>query len=184
MFLVGEAYYHAGLKNNQGEFFRQSANMYENDILALKLSDIQKAEASYMLGLNYQKLGEYLKAVEAFENAIAIETDPNNANARNLHWLWLLVADCYEKLKVEGEVDASDADTVIEAAYQDVVANFSSGGNLERALMRLGEINMEKHKYATACAYFQWLLNETDSNDPHIADINCIVARYRSTTDE
>jgi cytochrome c-type biogenesis protein CcmH/NrfG len=73
---------------------------------------------------------------------------------------------------------------VIETAYQDVAANYTNGGNLERALMRLGEINMERHKYATACAYFQRFLAAADGNDPRIADIKSIVERYRSATDE
>jgi hypothetical protein len=100
--------------------------------------------------------GDYFGDADAF--SASIEADPNFQYAGNMHWLWLLVANCFEKLKAEGKVNASEADIVIETAYQDVVTNYTNGGNLKYALMRLGEINMERHKYATARAYFQRFL--------------------------
>ena len=185
---LAEECYLAGREFGKDEFFHASAGLFEEIRGQLGAVGVENANFAagvhYMLGLNRQQLGDYAKAANAFENAIEIETNPNHEYAGNMPWLWLLIADCYEKLKAAGDVNAPEADIAIETAYQNVVTNYTNGGNLDYALMRLGKINMEKHKYATACAYFQRFLVAADGNDPRIADVNSIVERYRSATDE
>ncbi|MFA6426701.1 MAG: tetratricopeptide repeat protein [Phycisphaerae bacterium] len=119
LFNIGETYYLEGQKNNQSEFFRQSAGLFENDVFSLTLNDTLKAAASYMLGLNYQQLGEYLKAADAFGKSY--QADPKFEYA---DYCLFAVGRCYEKLLEQGSVSQTDAKAVIAAQYLQLISEY------------------------------------------------------------
>ena len=186
--LIAEECYIEGLESEGKGHDEQARKQMEKAaaILERVINNFPKSEnavyINYMLGLSLYEQEDYINAVVAFMNAI--EIDYNQTDGGNIQWCWLRVADCFEKLKVEGGVDANEMDIMIEDAYQNVVIRCANGSNFERALLRLGEINIEKHKYATGCMYFQQFLTNADSNDPRIAEINGIVENFRSAADE
>ncbi|MFA6186925.1 MAG: tetratricopeptide repeat protein [Phycisphaerae bacterium] len=160
LFAIAETCYLAGLKTKQDEFFRQSAGLFENDIIGVVVSNSLKSSAQYMIGLNYWQLGEYFDAADAF--TASIEADPNYMFAGNMHWL---VADCYEKLKAAGDVNAPEADPIIEWGYQALFENYPKCGIIDYAAMRLSQINLDKGNEVAACGYYCWLLMKND--DPN-----------------
>ena len=186
--LIAEEYYTKGLESRAKGRDDQALERMDMAVAILEQVLVNFPEFEneiyiyYMLGLSLDELGDYLSASEAYK--IAIEIDFNQPGGGNIQWCWLRVADCFEKMKAEDRINGTEADIEIEAAYQNVVIRCPFGKNFQRALVRLGEINLAKHKYATACAYFQQFLAGADSNDPSIADINSIVEKYRRWYDK
>ena len=114
----------------------------------------------YMAGISYWQMGEWYPAADAFLESI--EADPHFKYAGGMHWM---VAYCYEKLKAAGEIDKEEADAMIEWGYQTLFEDYPNSrmGDLYHTAMKLGQINLARGRPATACVYFNWILDRVEN---------------------
>jgi tetratricopeptide (TPR) repeat protein len=175
---IGEEYYnHAQAAAGRGDedsaraAYVKSINLLEEAIPTLP-EDRYRCMASYMIGLDYWYLEEWLPAAEAFLDAI--QANPRFEFAGSMH---RLVSGCYENLKLEGQIDNEEADPIIEWGYQTVFDRYPQNPAFEAeyAAVRLGEINLARGKPATACVYFNWFLDRADEEDGRIAMVQRIL---------
>ncbi|HBR19065.1 MAG TPA: hypothetical protein DD726_02475 [Phycisphaerales bacterium] len=159
LFRIAEGYYLEGEKLQNNELLNESIEMFGNEIPSDPNNNLAAARF-YMLGLNYWQLGEYFDAADAFETSI--EADPNQMFAGDMHWL---ISDSYEKLKAAGDVNAVEADPIIEWGYQTLFDNYPNCNIIDYAAMRLSQINLDKGNEVAACGYYCWLLMKND--DPN-----------------
>jgi len=80
----------------------------------------------------------------------------------SLHWM---IGVCYENLKADGAVSAEEAEAVMEWGYQTVFERYPDDRGALYAAMRLGEINLARGRPATACVYFNWLLDRAEDSN-------------------
>jgi TolA-binding protein len=177
MLAVAERCYEEGLNSsydpNRNKFFLWKAVELLDGMAKQDISDsMLKASVFYVKGLNYWQLGEYFDAGDAF--SASIEANPNHEFAGNMHWL---VADSYEKLKAAGDVNAPDADAVIEWGYQTLFDNYPDCSIIDYAAVRLSQINMEQGKQTAACAYYCWLVMNADGDEGRMDFINNMFKR-------
>jgi tetratricopeptide (TPR) repeat protein len=153
---------------------------YEKAITVLE-NNISKTEYTrerclfyYGIGLSCRELGDFAKAADAFY--VAIEADPGFIYAGSMHWL---IADCYEKLKRDGIVDAVEADPAIEWGYQTLFDAYPDSRDVAYAAIRLGEINLARGKPVAACVYFNWFMDYVHAGSGQFPDIYRILARLK-----
>jgi outer membrane protein assembly factor BamD (BamD/ComL family) len=104
---------------NSGLFFEKSVELFENDIHGKNVANSVEANAQYIIGLNYEKLGNYAKAAASFEKAYA-------ANPKHECADYFLFAQgrCYEKLLKQGAVSAAEAKSIIMMQYSQLISKF------------------------------------------------------------
>jgi len=154
-------------------FYLTIAAMLGDDLEESISGKIDAAAASdiyYTRALSYWNLGDYSSAADSFMEAI--ETYPNHQYAGAMHWL---VANCYEKLKGAGDVNGVDADGIIEWAYQTLFDKYPNCRQVNLAALRLVEINLDKGKPATACAYYYWLLDNAHEDEGRVPEISRLI---------
>ena len=142
MMTIGEKSYEKGFSKLSQEadpnnsLFKFSAALLENDVVPNAPDNTARAMAHYMVGLNYEQLGEYAKAAGAF--GAAYQADP-----KYLYADYCLFAQgrCYEKLKASGKIDANEADVLIKNAYQTFLAEYPDHSMADYVVLRLAEIN-------------------------------------------
>jgi len=180
VFWIGEDYYNKAQKAS-GEGNAAAAKAACEKAIAilqtsldLKSAAPQKCIAYYTTGLCYRELGDFEKAADAFY--VAIEADPGFIYAGSTHWL---IADCYEKLKRDGIVDAAEADPIIEREFQTLFDSYPDSRDVAYAAIRLGEINLARGKPVAACVYFNWFLDYVHAGSGQFADISQILARLK-----
>jgi TolA-binding protein len=158
---------------NRRKIFLEKSIELLDGIAKQEISDsMMKASIFYEKGLDYWYLGEYFDAANAF--ADSIEADPNHEFAGNMHWL---ISDSYEKLKAAGDVNATDANAVIEWGYQTLFDNYPDCSIIDYAAMRLSQINMDKGKQTAACGYYCWLVMNADGDTKRMDFINNMFKR-------
>ena len=123
LLIIAEGYYGKGISGGGEEFFRQSAMLFEDILVGIGTVRNERAgytaNACYMLGLNYQQLGEYLKAADAFQNAF--QANPKHEYA---DYCLFATGHCYEKLLKQGAISQVDAKAAISAQYQRLKSEF------------------------------------------------------------
>jgi tetratricopeptide (TPR) repeat protein len=124
LLLVAEAYYTAGVKNQNRERFEQSVALLEKDVLQ---NLTQKASAYYILGLNYDQLGDYTKAAQAFENSYM-------ADSNFIHAGYCVIAQeyCYGRLVKTGKITEQEAKEQIKAVYSKLAAEYPAGSSIPK----------------------------------------------------
>ncbi|MEN6383981.1 MAG: tetratricopeptide repeat protein [Phycisphaerales bacterium] len=111
LYFIGLKYYVVGQRSGKTENFNESTAMMENYISTAKPQGTCKADAYYMMGLNYQAMEDYAKAAEAFDKAY-------QADAKHQYADYCLFAagNCYEKL-AEKKVMSEDESKKMTASY-------------------------------------------------------------------
>ena len=102
----------------------------------------------------------------------SIEINPGHRLVGAMHWL---ISDCYEKLKLAGEVLAEEADPVIEWGYQTLFDNYPDNRDVGYAALKLGKIHLARGESVSACVYFNWFLDYEHAADGQIADVGRIL---------
>lgn len=102
----------------------------------------------------------------------SVAADPNHEYAGAMHWL---VADCYEKLKKAGAVSSDEADPIIEWAYQTLFDKYRNCPQVYYAALRLGHINLDKGRNATACIYFLWFAENAYREDEYMSELDQVL---------
>ena len=113
------------------ECLNRAMPIYENDVLNTVLSDSNndvKAGAYYMLGLGYQRLKEYSKALQAFSNSY-------QANPKFQYADYCLYAQgyCSERMMKEETMTPADAKTIITMQYQQLISEFPKSHYTKKA---------------------------------------------------
>jgi tetratricopeptide (TPR) repeat protein len=112
VFVIGEEYYLAGQKTGNDDLFYKSIALLKDIPLATNKDKPFTASVQYMLGLNYQYLGEYLKAASAFEDAYA--ADPKFMYAE---YCLFAAGYCNEKLLGQKLVSEAEGKALIRHIY-------------------------------------------------------------------
>jgi tetratricopeptide (TPR) repeat protein len=125
MLAVAEKCYAKGLSqmyqtpDPQNALLRLCRDVLENNIIGKTSDKYLNAEAYYILGLDYQNLGDYVKASQKF--CSAFETNPKH---RYADYCLFAAGRCYEKLLVQGTISEDEAKAIIRAAYSELVSKF------------------------------------------------------------
>jgi tetratricopeptide (TPR) repeat protein len=162
---IGEEYYNLALAvlQNGDVAGAQAAFQKAVDLLESVYSTMPTAHyqcvASYLMGLcrYYQK--DWQSAADYF--LAALEAEPGFQYAGAMHWM---IGVCFENLKSEGQVEAEEADAVMEWGYQTVFERYPQDRGALYAAMRLGEMNLARGRPVTACVYFNWILDRAEDN--------------------
>jgi len=101
------------------QFLTCSVSLYENDILDHVSDATLKANAYYILGLCYQNLEDYTKAIEAFTNSYA--SDPYFPHA---DYCLYAQGDCYQLLMQSKNISEIEARSVIVSVYSELVSKY------------------------------------------------------------
>jgi tetratricopeptide (TPR) repeat protein len=98
-------------------FVRKATELLEKYVVAKDKTTRKKASGYYIIGGNYEILGDYVTAARTYE--LAVETDPDFKNA----WQYLLrAARCYEKLVQDGTVKQGDGEDSIRRCFERIMA--------------------------------------------------------------
>ena len=109
---IGEEYYLAGQKTGNDDLFYKSIALLKDIPLATNKDKQFAASVQYILGLNYQYLGEYLKAASAFEDAYAADSKFEYAD-----YCLFSVGHCHEKLLEKNLVSKAEGRAFIRHIY-------------------------------------------------------------------
>jgi hypothetical protein len=103
----------------ENAILKKSAAMLESDVITHNPKPALKAAACYMAGLNYQRLGDYLKAAEAFASSY-------QADSKFMYADFCLASQgyCYERLIQTGKISEREAKERIRAAYSKLMAEY------------------------------------------------------------
>jgi outer membrane protein assembly factor BamD (BamD/ComL family) len=123
LYFIGERYYLAGQRKGKIENFNESTAMMEYYLSVAKPQGSSRADAYYVMGLNYQSIEDDAKAAESFDKAY-------QAGAKHQYADYCLFAQgkCYEKLQEKDAVSAEDAKAAIAAKYSKLVSDFPQSG--------------------------------------------------------
>jgi len=123
----------SGLKDEAKIQFEKAVKVWDRVISELPDSNLIP-EACYSAGNCYQKLGEYLKAAEAFSDSY--QTDPEYIYA---DYCLFAQADCYEKAKAS-QPDITITSEKIKEIYREVVTKYPKSQYAFNAALRLDEL--------------------------------------------
>lgn len=127
IFRAIEPVYEKESSRTESPFFKRAIELIENDILGKTANINLETDAYYMLALNYQQLGDYLKAVQAFENAYL-----DNPKHHYADYFVVMQGYCYEQLFKTGKITEAEAKQQIKAAYTKLVTEYPSSVSVPR----------------------------------------------------
>jgi len=125
IFMLGEEYYNkAFVKENEGQqaeskdYFRKAVAIWERIINELPRSSMAP-QAYYFAGRCYESLREYEKAIEYYQ--AVVDTWPDYDYAWNAQFL---IGYCYKSMMDRAVIEKSEAQSHIQAAFEQVVLNY------------------------------------------------------------
>ena len=132
--------------------YQKALNIWE---MVIDRQDLEAFRCSQLYGFSgwaYYRLGDYIKAIEYFENIL-----DNNPGYRYITTVQYMVGDSYEKLKKAADVAMSgdEADLRIEAAYLAVVEKWPEKSLADSACYRLGQLYFDKEQWPEVIVYFE-----------------------------
>jgi TolA-binding protein len=113
----------------------------------------------------YKKSGEYTKAIECYKKVV--DDYPTHRNACLSQ---CSIGDCYDGLKRSGTMSESEADLLMEQAFQAAVENYADRSPVEYAAWRLGNYNFGKERWSEAVRYYE-LFRQKMPQDPRLNDV-------------
>ncbi len=132
--ILGEQCYTRGVsKNKQGldseaeQCFGKAAEIWSKFINGMPASPLTP-EICCRAGDCYFKIAKYKESLKCFQKAV--DNSPGYEYAGHAQFM---VGRCYEKLKINGDVDALLADEQTEIAYEKVVENYPKSQSYEYA---------------------------------------------------
>jgi TolA-binding protein len=141
--IIGEWFYKEGLsqekeglKDQAKANFEKAVKIWNRVIKELPDSELI-TEASYWAGGCYLKLGEYLKAAEAFGN-----TYQGNPEYKYADYCLFAQADCYEKAKVT-QTDIAITTEQIKDIYRKLITKYPKSDYAFKAALRLDDLQNE-----------------------------------------
>jgi len=117
-------------------------------------------ETHLITGECYRRLGQYLKAIEYFQKVV--DDWPDYKYACNAQ---CIIGECYEKLRNSGALPESEANQLIEQAYQAVIEKYPDCSLAGHACLKLAWPNFKKGRWAEAATYFE-LFVQKRPDDP------------------
>ncbi|MBN1804987.1 MAG: tetratricopeptide repeat protein, partial [Sedimentisphaerales bacterium] len=194
MLRIGEQYcYQAFTDKNQspdGQINRFHKAIALWDKIITQFPDSEAApQAHYYSGVSYRRLGEYAKAIEHFQKA-ADDWPDDWYSAKAL----FRVGNCYEELINKGDLPESEANPIIEQAYQAVIERYPDNKYAAYATLRLGLFNFDKGHWAKAATYFELYLQKFPQDLGNIVlflgkayekmdELNLAIETYRAFTE-
>ncbi|MCJ7728650.1 MAG: tetratricopeptide repeat protein, partial [Sedimentisphaerales bacterium] len=180
IFAIGEEYYNKALKAkdepNSPEarpegYYQKALTVWERIIKELPDSNATvAAHAHYFSAVCYRKLGNQEKAVEHFQTVVDSWPDYQYAWSAQC-----LIGECYEKLQRSGKLSASEAEPLIEQAYQAVIERYPDCSLVGHACLKLGDMYLQKGNRDEAATCFELFLKTADPADTRV--INTIKSR-------
>jgi len=170
IFILGEEYYNEAF-NTKGdtnspdarpeEYYRKALAVWERIVAELPQSEsTDTAHAYYFSAVCYRKLGNQEKAVEYFQKVV--DRWPEYRYAWSAQ---CLIGECYEKLQSSGKLSVSEAEPMIEQAYQVVIEKYPDCSLVGHACLKLGQPSFKKGRWSDAAYYFELFLQKSP-DDP------------------
>jgi len=151
-YFIAESYYKDKQKAEAAPLYQKALDIWEMVIEREGLEAFRSSQLYGFSGWAYYRLGEYIKAIEYFENIL--DNQPGYIYITTVQYM---VGASYEKLKKAPDVamSADEADLRIEAAYTAVVENWPEKPLATGACMKLGRLYFAKEQWAEAIVYFE-----------------------------
>jgi tetratricopeptide (TPR) repeat protein len=173
VFRIGEEYYNKALNAKDEpnlpeakpeEYYQKAMIVWERITKELPKSEsIFTTHAYYFSAGCYRKLGNQEKAVERFQKVVDRWPDYQYAWSAQC-----LIGECYEKLQSSGKLSASEAEPLIEQAYQAVIEKYPDCSLVEYACLKLGDMYLQKGNQDKAVACFELFLKTAGPADSRI----------------
>jgi tetratricopeptide (TPR) repeat protein len=171
IFQIGEEYYNKALNTKgepnlpearPGEYYQKALAVWERIIEELPDSNSTiAAHAHYFSAVCYRKLGKYEKAIEYFQKVVDRWPDYQYAWSAQC-----LIGECYEKLQSSGKLSASEAEPLIEQAYQAVIEKYPDCSLVGHACLKLSDMYLQKGDRDEADACLELFLAKAHPDDP------------------
>jgi tetratricopeptide (TPR) repeat protein len=131
---AAEAYYNEAFKYAK-EDRDERAKEYFSNVIKIGKEFIEKspdsataAEAHHILAICYERLGEYIKAIEHYQTVVdRWPEDKHSANAQ------FLVAHCLNELAISGLIPKSDASSLIQDACGRLLVQYPNSSMVDAA---------------------------------------------------
>jgi tetratricopeptide (TPR) repeat protein len=170
IFQVGEKYYNKALSYKKNklepemkENFEKTIAVWERVITDLPISDAYTPRFYYITAVIYsQEMGEYRKGIEYYQKVVD--------NWPDYEFAWhaqFFVGMYYEKLRNSGGLPKSEANPKIEKAYKAVLEKYPDSESAPYAALKLGYVNLGRHKWSDAVHYFEMFILEDDGHAPN-----------------
>ncbi len=160
VFHIGEQYYekafqakNEGLEAQAKENFEKTLTVLEKIITQLPPSEPNTPHAYLFAGECYRRLGEHEKAVEYFQQVV--DDWPDYQYACNAQ---CIIGECYEKLRDSGALPQSEANPLIEQAYQAVIEKYPDCSLAGHAHLKLSKLSSEMGQLVDAAEYYELFL--------------------------
>lgn len=167
VFQIGEEYYNWAFGyENKGrgaeaeENFTKAIIVWERIIQELPSSDVFTPLAYYVAGDCYFQLGEYETAIKYCQ--VVADNWPDYEYAWHAQFL---VGNYYERLRYAGLIPESEANPIIEQAYQVVIEKYPDCRKFKYASLKLAELNFEREQWTEAAMYYELFLTKFPETD-------------------
>ena len=141
-----------GLDVKAGEYFTKVIALGER-IREQSPASPATIEAHLITGECYRRLGEHEKAVEYFQQVV--DDWPDYQYACNAQ---CIIGECYEKLRDSGALPESEANPLIEQAYQAVIEKYPDCSLAGHAHLKLSQLSSEMGQLVDAAEYYELFL--------------------------
>ncbi|MFQ6035174.1 MAG: tetratricopeptide repeat protein [Sedimentisphaerales bacterium] len=156
---VAEVYYNQAFRH-ENEGLDNKAKGYFAKVISLGQAILQRWPASvsaaeiYLISAEcYRRLGQYAKAIEYFQKVV--DDWPDYKYACNAQ---CIIGECYEKLRNSGALPQSEANPLIEQAYQAVIEKYPDCSLAGHAHLKLSQLSFEMGQLVDAVKYYELFL--------------------------
>jgi TolA-binding protein len=156
----------ANKPSDANEYFLKAIGVWTRIINNLQASAADISKAYYFVGMAYQQIGDYKKAIEHYEKVCSNWPDSEYADRAQCG-----VGSCYEMLVEMGVVSKKKAGPIIEKAYITTVEKYPTSLVADYAALRLGETMLEKGDVAAAKKYYKLFLKYARPTDALIEGV-------------
>ena len=159
LYLIAEKCYVEGQKADANHVPDQklialSAEILQKYVLGKISGKGNKASAYYMMAIDNYDLGNSAKTIEYANTMLQL-----NDNHQYAFIMPHLIGNSYEKMKNDGQISASQADTQIENAYKNLLTKFPQSNLAGYAAIKLSDISINKGNYTAALNYCNTFLS-------------------------
>jgi TolA-binding protein len=167
LWFIAEKYYGIASRNEeQGnnekakEYYKKSVAVWEKITTQLPPSATYTPQTCYSIAyICFENTGEYEKALDYCERVIV--NWPEYKYACDLQFL---SGNYYERMVQAGLIPESEANPIIEDAYEALIEKYPNCDKAKQALVKLAEINFAKSQWAKAANYYELLLTKFPEN--------------------
>jgi len=154
--IIGEWFYKDGLTQKQEGLKEEAKNNFEkainiwNRVIAEQPNSDLIPEACCWIGDSYTELGQYNKAIEFYKRSCNDYPEPAETSGINISYRWrsmYMIGQSYTLLKKSGDINNTEADTLIIESYEHLVRVYPNCSLAKNAWLELGIIYADNNRW-------------------------------------